>query len=104
MKSYVGARWMLAVTLILVCSAAVAEAQQGRSPLEFLESSKESAQAGWEYLMIAAAFVIGGGSLAVGGRALFRGDWTHGAVGLGFGVLVLLVLWGLGGFFGFNGQ
>ena len=98
-------RMIMGVTLILVGLATVAEAQQGRNnPLEFLESSRESAQAGWDYLMIAAAFVIGGGSLAVGGRALFRGDWTHGAIGLGFGVLVLLVLWGLGGFFGFNGQ
>ena len=72
MKSYVGARWMLAVTLILVCSAAAAEAQQGRSPLEFLESSKESAQAGWEYLMIAAAFVIGGGSASTRRSSLTR--------------------------------
>ena len=104
MKSHVGVRWMLAVALILVCSATVAEAQQGRSPLEFLESSKESAQVGWDWLMVASAFVIGGGALAVGGRALFKGDWQHGAIGLGFGVLVLLVLWGLGGFFGFNGQ
>ena len=103
MKKRSGApQLVLMATLILIGLATVVDAQQGSSPLEFMESSHETAKAGWGYLMIAAAFVLGGGSLAVGGRALFRGDWQHGAVGLGFGVLVLLVLWGLGGFFDLN--
>ena len=102
MKSHVGARLILAVGLIVVGLATVADAAQGKNPLDFLATSKESAQAGWDYLMIAAAFVIGGGSLAVGGRALFRGDWQHGAIGIGFGIAVLMVLWGIGGFFGYN--
>ena len=98
-------QWMfMAVTLILVGLATAADAQQGRSPMDFLQDTQQAAKTGWSYLMIAAAFVIGGGALAVGGRALFRGDWQHGAIGIGFGVVVLLVLWGLGGFFGLNAQ
>ena len=93
---------VLMATLILIGLATVVEAGQGKTPLEFMEASHETAKAGWGYLMLAAAFVLGGGSLAVGGRALFRGEWQHGAIGLGFGILVLLVLWGLGGFFELN--
>ena len=95
--------------LMLLGPVSEVAAQQGfnggtRNPLEFLEQTQETARAGWSYLMIVAAFVVGGGALAVGGRALFRGDWQHGVVGIGFGIAVLLVLWGLGGFFGFNAQ
>ena len=102
MKSAVGTRWILAVPLIMLCLASMVEAGDGTNPFDFLQDTKDAAKTGWSYLMIAAAFVIGGGALAVGGRALFRGDWQHGMIGIGFGIVVLLVLWSLGGFFGLN--
>jgi hypothetical protein len=86
------------LALSVLAMAAEAAAQQG-NPLQFLEKTRETARSGWSYLTTAAAFVVGGGSLAAGGRALFRGEWQHGAIGIGFGIGVMLLMWALGGFF-----
>lgn len=91
---------LLSLALLAVAFMALAaDAQAAQDPLKFLEKTKETARAGWGYLTTAAAFVVGGGALAAGGRALYRGEWQHGAIGIGFGIAVLLLMWALGGFF-----
>ncbi len=87
---------------IAVLAVAADLSAQGNDPVRFVNETRETAKTGWSYLTTAAAFVVGGGALAAGGRALFRGEWQHGAIGIGFGIAVLLLMWGLGGFFGFT--
>lgn len=95
-----GARWILLLVLSGAAFAALPTDAHGQSdPFKFLEKTRETAKSGWSYLTTAAAFVVGGGALAAGGRALFRGEWQHGAIGIGFGIAILLLMWALGGFF-----
>jgi len=95
-----GAWW---IPVLLVSAAALVaiatDARAQSDPFKFLEKTRETAKSGWSYLTTAAAFVVGGGALAAGGRALYRGEWQHGAIGIGFGIGLLLLLWALGGFF-----
>ena len=49
-----------------------------------------------------AALIVGGGFLAAGGRAMTKGDWTGGTVGIGFGALVLVAFFALGKTMGLN--
>src|SRR5690242_1912483 len=88
---------LLLGSLALLALASDASAQS--DPFKFLEKTKDTAKSGWSYLTTAAAFVVGGGALAAGGRALYRGEWQHGAIGIGFGIGILLLMWALGGFF-----
>jgi hypothetical protein len=93
-------RWLpLLLFAVLLVVALWADAQAQSDPFKFLEKTKETAKSGWSYLTTAAAFVVGGGALAAGGRALYRGEWQHGAIGIGFGIGILLLMWALGGFF-----
>ena len=91
------------IPIILVSAAALAaigmDAPAQSDPFKFLEKTRDTAKSGWSYLTTAAAFVVGGGALAAGGRALYRGEWQHGAIGIGFGIGILLLMWALGGFF-----
>ena len=99
-------RWPLVAILVGIAFMVAATdvcAQSGGNPMAFLDKTRETAKAGWSYLTTAAAFVVGGGALAAGGRALFRGEWQHGAIGIGFGIAILLLMYGLGGFFFGNG-
>jgi hypothetical protein len=84
---------------VLTLAALAAQAQAQGDPFKFLEKTKDTAKSGWSYLTTAAAFVVGGGALAAGGWALNRGEWQHGAIGIGFGIGILLLMWALGGFF-----
>ena len=93
-------RWLPLVLLgVLAILVFAGDAQAQSDPFKFLEKTKETAKSGWSYLTTAAAFVVGGGALAAGGRALYRGEWQHGAIGIGFGIGILLLMWALGGFF-----
>jgi hypothetical protein len=87
----------MVLTVAFLAAASNANAQS--DPLKFLDQTRETAKSGWKYLTYVCAFVVGGGSLAAGGRALFRGEWQHGAIGIGFGIAVVILLWALGGFF-----
>ena len=78
------------------------EAAQQKDPAELISATQKSAAVGWQWLMMAASFVVGGGALASGGRALYKGDWTTGGIGVGFGIGVLLLMWALGSFFDYN--
>lgn len=93
-------RWVPLLFLgVLAFAALAADAEAQSDPFKFLEKTKDTAKSGWSYLTTAAAFVVGGGALAAGGRALYRGEWQHGAIGIGFGIGILLLMWALGGFF-----
>ena len=94
---------LVGFTFLAVVSVAEAQSTGGaKDPNAFINDTQKTAAVGWKWLMMAASFVVGGGSLASGGRALFKGDWTTGGVGIGFGVVVLLLMWGLGNFFDYN--
>ena len=100
MKSKSVRRWAPLMVLAALALVALASGAEGQSdPFKFLEKTKDTAKSGWSYLTTAAAFVVGGGALAAGGRALYRGEWQHGAIGIGFGIGILLLMWALGGFF-----
>jgi hypothetical protein len=92
--------WAVLLVAFLVAFAAVDGFAQ--DPTQFWAKQKETGRTGWSYLTTVAAFVVGGGVLAAGARALFRGEWQMGLVGIGFGIAILIFLWGLGGLFGFN--
>jgi hypothetical protein len=95
-----GVRWILLLILgVAAFVACRADAHAQGDPFKFLEKTRDTAKSGWSYLTTAAAFVVGGGALAAGGRALYRGEWQHGAIGIGFGIGILLLMWALGGFF-----
>ena len=99
-RTVIGGRWVVFGALLAVALiAGVLDAHAQGDPFRFLEKTKETAKSGWSYLTTASAFVVGGGALAAGGRALYRGEWQHGAIGIGFGIGVLLLMWALGGFF-----
>jgi hypothetical protein len=91
------------IPMVMGCAVAFAvlalDAGAQSDPFKFLEKTRDTAKSGWSYLTTAAAFVVGGGALAAGGRALYRGEWQHGAIGIGFGIGILLLMWALGGFF-----
>jgi hypothetical protein len=88
-------------TLVLV-GAGVAWAQQDNDGMKVLQSIDGSVKSGWGYLKTAAALIVGGGFLASGGRAMTKGDWTGGTVGIGFGALVLVAFFALGKTLGLN--
>ena len=69
---------------------------QDNDGMKVLQSIDGSVRSGWAYLKTAAALIVGGGFLASGGRAMTKGDWTGGTVGIGFGALVLVAFFALG--------
>lgn len=86
-----------AVAVMAVCLAAAGLAQaQDNDGMRMLQSIDVSVKSGWAYLKTAAALIVGGGFLASGGRAMTKGDWTGGTVGIGFGALVLIAFFALG--------
>jgi len=89
-----GARTAL-VLGILLGAAALASAQDNDG-MKVLQSIDGSVRSGWSYLKTAAALIVGGGFLAAGGRAMTRGDWTGGTIGIGFGAVVLVAFFALG--------
>ena len=104
MKAKNGARWMCLAALagIAVLAIATDALADQKNPTEFITSAKTQAKTAWDWLVMAGSLIVGGGALASGGRALFKGDYTSGSIGIGFGVGVLLLLWALGGYFGYN--
>src|SRR5258708_1452071 len=86
----------LAVAALLMVLGGVALAQQDNDGMKVLQSIDGSVKSGWTYLKTAAALIVGGGFLASGGRAMTKGDWTGGTVGIGFGALVLVAFFALG--------
>jgi hypothetical protein len=86
----------LAVAALLLVLGGVALAQQDNDGMKVLQSIDGSVKSGWTYLKTAAALIVGGGFLAAGGRAMTKGDWTGGTVGIGFGALVLVAFFALG--------
>ena len=94
---------MLALLVGFAVLAIVPEAEAAqKNPSQLVETTHQVGATGWKWLMTAASFVVGGGALASGGRALYKGDWTTGGIGIGFGIGVLLLMWALGGFFDYN--
>ena len=96
--------WLVLALMVGVMLAGIVgtvEAQQQKDPSLLIEATREQAKAGWSWLSTVATFVVGGGALSAGGRALFKGEWGHGAIGIGLGVAVLLFMWVLGNFFGY---
>ena len=90
---------LLAKTLaaLALCLAAGGLAwAQDNDGMRMLQSIDGSVKSGWTYLKTAAALIVGGGFLASGGRAMTKGDWTGGTVGIGFGALVLVAFFALG--------
>jgi hypothetical protein len=85
-----------AACLILALGAAGVACAQDNDGMRVLQSIDGSVKSGWSYLKTAAALVVGGGFLAAGGRAMTRGDWTGGTIGIGFGALVLVAFFALG--------
>lgn len=75
---------------------------QDNEGMKVLQSIDGSVKSGWTYLKTAAALIVGGGFLASGGRAMTKGDWTGGTVGIGFGALVLVAFFALGKTLGLN--
>jgi len=84
-----------AAILILSCLATLGWAQDNDG-MRVLQSIDGSVRSGWSYLKTAAALIVGGGFLAAGGRAMTRGDWTGGTIGIGFGAVVLVAFFALG--------
>lgn len=91
----------LAVAALLLAGAGMAWAQDNDG-MRVLQSIDGSVKSGWTYLKTAAALIVGGGFLASGGRAMTKGDWTGGTVGIGFGALVLVAFFALGKTMGLN--
>ncbi len=85
----------LAVLALCLVGAGLAWAQDNEG-MKVLQSIDGSVKSGWTYLKTAAALIVGGGFLASGGRAMTKGDWTGGTVGIGFGALVLVAFFALG--------
>ena len=86
----------LAVSLVVLFAAAGLAAAQDNDGMKVLQSIDGSVKSGWSYLKTAAAMIVGGGFLAAGGRAMTRGDWTGGTIGIGFGAVVLVAFFALG--------
>src|SRR5205823_807182 len=84
-----------AALVFLSCLAALGWAQDNDG-MRVLQSIDGSVRSGWSYLKTAAALIVGGGFLAAGGRAMTRGDWTGGTIGIGFGAVVLVAFFALG--------
>jgi hypothetical protein len=94
-----GARAALGTALvvgILLGGAGLALADDPNDGIKVLQSIDGSVKSGWSYLKTAAALIVGGGFLAAGGRAMTRGDWTGGTIGIGFGAVVLIAFFALG--------
>lgn len=85
----------LAVLALCLVGGGLAWAQDNEG-MKVLQSIDGSVKSGWTYLKTAAALIVGGGFLASGGRAMTKGDWTGGTVGIGFGALVLVAFFALG--------
>ena len=92
----------LSVAALVLVGAGMAWAQQDNDGMRVLQSIDGSVKSGWVYLKTAAALIVGGGFLAAGGRAMTKGDWTGGSVGIGFGALVLVAFFALGKTLGLN--
>jgi len=102
-KTWKGAGgWGLAVAALLLAGAGIAWGQADNDGMRVLQSIDGSVKSGWTYLKTAAALIVGGGFLAAGGRAMTKGDWTGGTVGIGFGALVLVAFFALGKTMGLN--
>ena len=94
-----GARAVLGILVVLgvlLGAADLARAQDPNDGMRVLQSIDGSVKSGWSYLKTAAALIVGGGFLAAGGRAMTRGDWTGGTIGIGFGAVVLIAFFALG--------
>jgi hypothetical protein len=91
----------LAVLALCMAGGGLAWAQDNEG-MKVLQSIDGSVKSGWTYLKTAAALIVGGGFLASGGRAMTKGDWTGGTVGIGFGALVLVAFFALGKTLGLN--
>jgi|ERR1043166_5328469 hypothetical protein len=85
-----------AACLVLFLGAAGMAWAQDNDGMKVLQSIDGSVKSGWSYLKTAAALIVGGGFLAAGGRAMTRGDWTGGTIGIGFGAVVLVAFFALG--------
>ncbi|MBV8882324.1 MAG: hypothetical protein JO332_20375 [Planctomycetaceae bacterium] len=90
-----GAVGPAACAVLLIAAAGFAWAQDNDG-MRVLQSIDGSVRSGWSYLKTAAALIVGGGFLAAGGRAMTRGDWTGGTIGIGFGAVVLVAFFALG--------
>jgi len=86
----------LAACLIILFGAGGILWAQDNDGMRVLQSIDGSVKSGWSYLKTAAAMIVGGGFLAAGGRAMTRGDWTGGTIGIGFGAVVLVAFFALG--------
>jgi hypothetical protein len=86
----------LAACLVVLFAAAGLAWAQDNDGMKVLQSIDGSVRSGWSYLKTAAALIVGGGFLAAGGRAMTRGDWTGGTIGIGFGAVVLVAFFALG--------
>ena len=86
----------LAACLVVLFAAAGLASAQDNDGMKVLQSIDGSVRSGWSYLKTAAALIVGGGFLAAGGRAMTRGDWTGGTIGIGFGAVVLVAFFALG--------
>ena len=96
MKNLNGPLWKaLAVLALCLVGGGLAWAQDNEG-MKVLQSIDGSVKSGWTYLKTAAALIVGGGFLASGGRAMTKGDWTGGSIGIGFGALVLIAFFALG--------
>jgi hypothetical protein len=91
----------LVVVALCLAAGGLAWAQDNEG-MKVLQSIDGSVKSGWTYLKTAAALIVGGGFLASGGRAMTKGDWTGGTVGIGFGALVLVAFFALGKTLGLN--
>lgn len=99
------ARRVSAVVLILLVlgtGGVVWGADDTNDGLKVVQSFDGSLRTGWSYLKTVLALIVGGGFLASGGRAMTRGDWTNGAIGVGFGVILLIAFFALGKTLGLN--
>ena len=85
----------LVVLALCLAGGGLALAQDNEG-MKVLQSIDGSVKSGWTYLKTAAALIVGGGFLASGGRAMTKGDWTGGTIGIGFGALVLIAFFALG--------
>ncbi len=91
-----GAVGLAACLILLFGAAGLVWAQDTNDGMRVLQSIDGSVRSGWSYLKTAAALIVGGGFLAAGGRAMTRGDWTGGTIGIGFGAVVLVAFFALG--------
>ena len=85
----------VAAVALFIAAGGLAWAQDNDG-MRMLQSIDGSVKSGWTYIKTADDLIFGGGFLASGGRAMTKGDWTGGTVGIGFGALVLVAFFALG--------